>query len=145
MINNDGSCTNEEAFWKYFTAEYGIRREEYEPIFREFYRNEFNYAIDATQPSPYAKEAIDACVEKGFDIYLATNPFYRELIARHNIDPSQSMMVGNDVEEDMIAGQLGFETYLITDCLLNKKNLPVNADHQGTLKQFRDYIRNMDV
>jgi len=183
MINNDGSCTNEEAFWKYFTAEYHISREEYEPIFREFYSNEFNYAIDATQPSPYAREVIEACIEKNFDIYLATNPFfpregtlnrirwagldasvfkeittyenssfckpnldyYRELIARHNIDPSQSMMVGNDVEEDMIAGQLGFETYLVTDCLLNKKNLPVNADHQGTLKQFRDFIRNMDV
>ena len=41
MINNDGSCTNEEAFWNTFTGILGEKVKEDMPIFDDFYRNEF--------------------------------------------------------------------------------------------------------
>jgi len=183
MISNDGYCTNEEAFWRFFTPAMGIDREKYEPLFKEFYRDEFNIAIKATQPTQLAKKVIDACLDKGYDIYLATNPFfpsegtlnrirwagmdkdafkyittyenssfckpnldyYRELMEKFSIDPTESMMVGNDVEEDMIASKLGFKTCLITDCLLNRKKLPIEADWQGSLAEFLEFIKNTDV
>ena len=38
MVKNDGSCTNEEAFWKKFTALFGEKAERDRCVFEEFYR-----------------------------------------------------------------------------------------------------------
>ena len=42
MMNNDGSCTNEEVFWKIFTEVYGKEVLKDRPFIDEFYCNEFH-------------------------------------------------------------------------------------------------------
>ena len=55
------------------------------------------------------------------DIYLKAS----ELL---NLDPSECLMVGNDVEEDLAIRALGVPVFLITDTMENKKNLPIDSE-----------------
>ena len=41
MVKNDGSCKNEDAFWKDFSSTYGSKALKDKVIFDEFYANEF--------------------------------------------------------------------------------------------------------
>ena len=69
--------------------------------------------------------------------YCKPNPkYYEEILTRLNLDPKQCVMIGNDVKEDMTARSLGMEGWLITDCLLNTENLPVECEFEGTLAKL---------
>ena len=70
------------------------------------------------------------------------NPkYYEELINRYSLVPDECLMVGNDVEEDMIAGTLGMHVYLITDCLLNKKNKDISEYDHGSFDDLRSFLK----
>ena len=47
MYRNDGSCSNEDAFWKVFEQIYDVPKEKYIGEFEDFYAGEFNEARDA--------------------------------------------------------------------------------------------------
>jgi len=72
------------------------------------------------------------------------NPdYYREILAQFDLDPARCLMIGNDVTEDMVAAQsVGIPTYLITDCLLNKKQLPITCPH-GTYADMVTMLREL--
>ena len=44
MVQNDGHCNNEDAFWEDFGAIYGEEALKDKPLFNEFYANEFQGA-----------------------------------------------------------------------------------------------------
>ena len=44
----------------------------------------------------------------------------REVLARLDLAPEECIMVGNDVEEDMVATTLGMKVFLLTDCLISR-------------------------
>ncbi len=68
------------------------------------------------------------------------NPQYFQDVCDYlNVDPQDCIMVGNDVEEDGIASKLGIEVFLITDCLLNKHNLPLDDYDTYTLEQLKQW------
>ena len=54
-------------------------------------------------------------------------------------------MVGNDVTEDMCVKDLGLDTYLITDCILNSKNLPIEEYKSGSFHDFEKFIDRFPV
>jgi len=66
--------------------------------------------------------------------------YYREIAERIGLLPEECMMVGNDVEEDLASAQVGMITYLVTDCLLNSKNIDIKADYTGTLHELAQTI-----
>lgn len=49
-------------------------------------------------------------------------------------------MVGNDVDEDMVARTIGMQVFLLTDCLINKKNTDISDFPQGGFKELITYI-----
>ncbi len=49
-------------------------------------------------------------------------------------------MVGNDVTEDMIAHTLGMQTFLLTDCLINKDQKDISAYPHGSFRQLLDFL-----
>ena len=49
-------------------------------------------------------------------------------------------MVGNDVDEDMIAEKLGMKVFLLTDCLLNKNGKDISGYRQGSFAELMEYI-----
>ena len=55
----------------------------------------------------------------------------------------ECMMVGNDVLEDLISGDLGIKTYLITDHMLNCKNIEIKADHIGSYIDFLKFAKEI--
>lgn len=76
MIENDGTMPNERRFWTVFEAIMGDKAMQLEPLFDEFYRNEFTQAKSTTTTHPHAKECIRLLKEKGYTLGLATNPLF---------------------------------------------------------------------
>ena len=66
--------------------------------------------------------------------------YYMELINRFSLNPEECLMVGNDVEEDMVAEKLGMQTFLITDCMINKNNRDISVYDHGNFDDLRTYI-----
>ncbi len=76
MVRNNGSCTNEEAFWAYFTKVYGEAALKDKPIFDEFYRVEFQKAAASCGFSPESKKIVEELKKAGCRVILATNPLF---------------------------------------------------------------------
>ena len=62
--------------------------------------------------------------------------YYGEVCQTIGADPSDCVMIGNDVEEDGAAASLGMDVILVTDCLLNGKGLPTGAFRLMTLEDI---------
>ena len=54
------------------------------------------------------------------------------------------MMVGNDIEEDMIAKKLGMKTYLIEDHIIGTITEDLIIDYKGNYEDFYEFVRNLD-
>jgi FMN phosphatase YigB (HAD superfamily) len=66
--------------------------------------------------------------------------YYREILDTIGKDPSECMMVGNDVKEDMGVSKLGMKRYLITDCLINTNNDDISDIPHGSMQDFLTYL-----
>ena len=169
MVRNDGSCTNEEAFWREFCSVYGEEKRADIPVFNEFYAVEFNRARDLCGYNPRAAQVVKKLQAAGIRTGLATNPlfpatatenrirwaglepenfefyttyenicyckpnpeYYKEVLRRVGLPPQNCLMVGNDAEEDMIAARTGMQVFLLTDCLINKKEKDISCYPHG--------------
>ncbi len=76
MVKNDGSCTNEAAFWKFFATVYGEKGREDEPLFAEFYRKEFDKVRASCGFRSESAEWVRELKAKGYRVALATNPIF---------------------------------------------------------------------
>lgn len=83
MYHNDGTQSNETAFWNVFTSRFGADSRKDEPIFMDFYNNEFYEAREACGFAPESTELIRFIREKGLRVALATNPLF-PAVATHN-------------------------------------------------------------
>lgn len=85
MVKNTGDVTNEEAFWLKFSEIYGEQVRKDEPIFDEFYRNEFQQVQSVCGYNPMAAEAVKCIKEKGFRVALATNPIFPAIATQSRV------------------------------------------------------------
>ena len=76
MIQNDGSQTNEELFWKKFIEVHPDRLEENKENFVEFYSNIFPTLGHTCGYQPLAKGFIKALKDKGYEVIIASNPIF---------------------------------------------------------------------
>ena len=76
MVQNDGSCRNEDAFWRDFASTYGEQALKDRPMFDEFYMNEFQEAKQYCGYNPKASETVHWIRDQGLRIALATNPLF---------------------------------------------------------------------
>lgn len=74
--------------------------------------------------------------------YCKPNPkYYLEILNRLCKDPSECVMVGNDVGEDIRAAQkAGLDTILIPDCLINRDDGDISDINSMTFEQLLEYI-----
>ena len=68
--------------------------------------------------------------------------YFRTILNELGLDPSECLMVGNDVEEDLAIQELGVKTFLVTDTMENRKDLPVRTEYRGSLKELLDHVQN---
>ena len=179
MVQNDGSRSNEAAFWKDFSAFYGDRVMDDRPLFEDFYAHDFQQARASCGFTPEAARVVRMLKEAGVRVTLATNPifpaiatesrirwaglspedfelyttyenigwckpnpdYYREILRRMQLTPRDCLMVGNDVGEDMAAEKLGMGVFLLTDCMINKKNEDIGAWPHGGFDALTEYLR----
>jgi FMN phosphatase YigB (HAD superfamily) len=76
MVKNDGSKTNEQAFWDFFATVFGQTAKADEPRFDEFYRTDFQQVQTVCGFDERAAQTITALKEMGYMLALATNPIF---------------------------------------------------------------------
>ena len=181
MVKNDGTKTNEEVFWSVFNAVMGRDCRKDEPLFLEYYRNEFQQVRHACGFDARAAQVIAELKAMGYRVALATNPlfpavathsrarwagldpddfeiittfensrhckpnpdYYRDILATLNLKPENCVMVGNDVQEDMVAQTLGMKVFLLTDSLINRTGEDINQYPHGSFGELMDFIREL--
>lgn len=180
MIKNDGSRTNEEVFWEYFSSVYGEEVLKDMPLFDEYYRVEFQSAAKSCGFTPEANAVVKELKEQNYRVALATNPifpkiatesrirwaglepedfelftayentgfskpnprYFLDVVERLGAKPEECLMVGNDVEEDMVAAKsAGINIFLLTDCMINKKDRDISEYPHGGFSELRQYIK----
>lgn len=69
--------------------------------------------------------------------------FYQEVLEQNGKKAEQCMMVGNDVEEDLVAGKLGMQTYLITNHMIKRGEEDFCCTHQGNYEDFLKFAKEL--
>lgn len=59
--------------------------------------------------------------------------YYQEVLERIGRRPEECLMVGNDVQEDGVAGTLGMDVFFVTDFLIHRSDTPLPQGRHGTL------------
>ena len=76
--------------------------------------------------------------------FCKPNPnYYKEILEKLNLKPEECIMVGNDATEDMAAEIIGIKVFLLTDNLLNPKNLDVSTYPQGSFEELYSFLKNL--
>jgi len=72
------------------------------------------------------------------------NPaYYAEVLEQIGRKPEECLMVGNDVGEDMVAETLGMRVFLLTDCLINRKEQDISRYDRGGFPELIAYLKQM--
>lgn len=69
--------------------------------------------------------------------------YYEDILNTLNLKAEECLMVGNDVGEDMVASNLGMKVFLLTDCLINKKNIDISIYPNGNFNDLLEYIKKL--
>jgi len=72
------------------------------------------------------------------------NPdYYRDILQSLSLAPEDCLMVGNDVEEDILpAASLGLSTFLVTDWLINKKERDISGYPHGDFEALLAFLKS---
>ena len=66
--------------------------------------------------------------------------YYRQILETIQKSPEECLMIGNDLKEDMCISELGADTFLITECLLNEDKDMMKKYKQGNYDELYEYI-----
>ena len=120
-------------------------------------RKKAQYVVLATNPlfPPCAVETRLGWIDlsySGFDLvtnyensrYCKPNPaYYMEILDKIGVKAEDCLMIGNDVGEDIVpARQLGMSTYLVTDCLINRREEKTDGPG-GSFLELVDYLNRI--
>lgn len=181
MITNQGKLANEEMFMQKFLPLINQERSKMEPLFMQFYQEEFPKLSIHAHKNLIADEIVKTVIKKGYKIVLATNPlfpeaailermnwagiadnpwelitsyekfhsskpsisYFREIATKIQVLPEECLMVGNDMQEDMIASEIGMKTFLVTDYLVDKGNEQYRVNQAGSLVEVKKYLSSL--
>lgn len=69
--------------------------------------------------------------------------YYEEICGYIGVSPSECLVVGNDVGEDIVASRLGMSTFLLTERLIPAKKEIIIPDHQGTIADLYNLVASL--
>lgn len=67
--------------------------------------------------------------------------YYEEILKKLQLRPEECLMVGNDVEDDLVAAELGMDVFLLTDCLINNKERDLSSYPQGGFSELMEFLK----
>lgn len=68
--------------------------------------------------------------------------YYREIAEKIGVAPEECVMVGNDTGEDLPAGQLGMQTFLVEDRLIDKGDAPLEPTWRGSWADLYNFLKS---
>ena len=86
MMANDGRATNEEVFAASFYPMAGHSRQELEPLFIDFYNNEYAELEAYTRRKPEARQVVQQAFDLGYDVVVATNPLFPAIATQQRLE-----------------------------------------------------------
>lgn len=66
--------------------------------------------------------------------------YYKDILSTLNLNAEECLMVGNDVDEDMIAEKLGINVFLLNEHIVNRQNADITRYPQGNFEQLINFI-----
>lgn len=171
--------TNEQVFEREFLKLAGLKKEEIWPEFDRFYEVEFPKLQQYTGHNPIAREVVQAALERGYKVAVATNPvfpkaaimermrwagvadlpfewvtvyeethyckprpqYYREVAEHLDVQPEECVMIGNDMQEDMVASTIGMKTFFLSEHRIDRGKPSYRVDQEGSLTDLLEAIR----
>ena len=86
----------------------------------------------------------DFCLITSYDVSSYCKPnleYYREILSLIGEQAENCLMAGNSVREDLCAGKLGRETFLVTDCLEDAEGADLSGYRQGSMAELLQYLK----
>lgn len=69
------------------------------------------------------------------------NPsYFAEICEKLGVEPTECVMVGNHMQEDMVASKLGMKTFLVTNCMEDRGEPQYPVDQRGSLEELYQAI-----
>ncbi|MDD3298512.1 MAG: HAD family hydrolase [Bacillota bacterium] len=69
--------------------------------------------------------------------------YYREILEIIGKEPENCLMVGNDVEEDMVVQKLGMKTFLVDAHLIQRAETLSPVDYMGGYEELYHFVQNV--
>lgn len=66
--------------------------------------------------------------------------YYKAILSKFDLKPEECLMVGNDVDDDMVARHLGMQVFLLTEDLINCSNTDISRFPNGNFKELTEFI-----
>lgn len=75
--------------------------------------------------------------------FCKPNPaYYQEIMKVLGLDAGQCLMIGNDVQEDVVAAQsIGMDTFLVTDCIIDRGQTP--TCRKGSFEELVAFLESL--
>lgn len=70
--------------------------------------------------------------------------YYRDILNHAQLNPGECLMIGNDMQEDMVAAELGLATGLITDGLIDRGAPKYTPTFIGSLGDLKNYLLKLN-
>lgn len=69
--------------------------------------------------------------------FTKPNPgYYKEICQKLGVEPTDCVMVGNHMQEDMVASKLGMKTFLVTNWMEDRGEPQYLVDQRGSLEEL---------
>lgn len=69
--------------------------------------------------------------------------YYAEILTHINRKASECLMIGNDVQEDLSAREVGIKTFLLKDQLINRTNESPRTEFQGYMDDLYLFVKEL--
>ncbi|SNX55221.1 HAD family hydrolase [Thermoanaerobacterium sp. RBIITD] len=69
--------------------------------------------------------------------------YYKEIIEKLNKKPENCIMIGNDVDEDIISSEIGLKTFLVEDFMINKSSKDISSINHGNYKDMFEFVNKL--
>lgn len=71
--------------------------------------------------------------------------YYQEIVDKIGVKPEYCLMVGNDVGEDLPAGEIGIKTFLVENNLISNRRVDYQPDWRGKLEDLFLFMKQLPV
>jgi len=130
--------TNMEAFFEDFKTRIDTDLEDLHPLFpKEAIYHRIKWA--GLEPDDFEL----VTTYEGMHYCKPHLEYYEEILELIDKEPNDVMMVGNNVDEDIVASKLGIKTYLIEDYKIDSGNNDLTPDYKGSLEDFYQFVKEL--